>query len=134
MSAADVAVVREILDTFNRGDYEASEALLHDEIELHQARAIPDTDDYYGKEEWLRGIGRWLSGFERGFQYVPIELIDAPGGVFAEVRLSGRGRESGVPLEQVIYHVWRVRDGKAIRCSVHWGEEEARREAGLEPR
>jgi ketosteroid isomerase-like protein len=134
MSDADVAVVRRLFDAFNAGDFDTATALLHDDIELHQARAIPDTDDYYGKEAFVQGIVRWLSGFERGFRYEPIELIDAPNGVFAIVRLSGRGRESGVPLERDVFQVWRTRDGQLSRCSVHWGDPEpARREAGLEP-
>jgi ketosteroid isomerase-like protein len=132
MSAADVAVIRGVLEAFNAGDYETATAMLHEEIEFHQARAIPDADDYFGKDAVVQGIVRWLSGFERGFQYVPIELLDAPAGVLTTVRLSGRGRESGVALEQEIFQVWQVRDGKAARCSVHWAEEDARREAGLE--
>jgi hypothetical protein len=36
MSAADVEPIREMYEAFNRGDYEGSAALLHDEVELDQ--------------------------------------------------------------------------------------------------
>jgi ketosteroid isomerase-like protein len=131
MSAADVAVIRELLEAFNRGDYDGSTAMFHDEIELHQASEIPDTGTYVGKDEVVRGIVRWLSGFERGFQYVPEEMIDAGDCVYVRIRLHGRGRGSGVELDQEIFHVWEVRDGKAFRCRVFWRQDEAREAAGL---
>jgi SnoaL-like domain len=64
MSEADVTAVRELLEAFNRGDYQASTAMLHDEAELHQAAEVPDTRTYRGREDFARGVARWISGFE----------------------------------------------------------------------
>ncbi|MGH2991317.1 MAG: hypothetical protein ACRDMA_15935 [Solirubrobacterales bacterium] len=50
--------------------------------------------DVARKEEVVRGIVRWLSGFERGFQYVPEEIVDAGECVFVRIRLRGRGRKA----------------------------------------
>ncbi len=132
MSAADVEVIREMLDAFNREDYDRSTALRHDQIELHQAAEIPDSDTYIGKDQFLRGMARWLSGFERGFQYLPEELIDCGDRVFARVMLRGRGRESGVELEQPTFHIYEVRDDEISRIQVFFKEDEARSAAGLE--
>jgi ketosteroid isomerase-like protein len=131
MSAADAAVIREMLEAFNRGDYEASTAMLHDDVELHQAPEIPDTGTYVGKEEVVRGIVRWLSGFERGFQYVPEEVTDVGERVLVRIRLHGRGRGSGVELDEEIFWVSEVRDGKAFRVRVFWREDDALEAAGL---
>ncbi|CAN5480138.1 hypothetical protein BH20ACT15_BH20ACT15_02330 [soil metagenome] len=87
MPAADV--VQEMLERFNRGDYEGSTA--------------------------VRGLSRWLSGFESGFQYLPEELIDCGERVFVRVLLHGVGRGSGVELS-----IW-----------AFFGEAEARKAAGL---
>jgi ketosteroid isomerase-like protein len=129
--SSDARVVRELYEAFNRGDYEESTAMLHDEVELHQAAEIPDSDVYVGKEAFVRGLVRWLSGFEPGFQYVPEETTDVGERVFMRILLRGRGRGSGVELEQEIFHVWKVRDGKPFRCWVFWREDEARKAAGL---
>jgi ketosteroid isomerase-like protein len=131
MSAADVEVVREMLAAFNRQDYEASTALLHDEIEMYQASEIPGSDDYIGKEAFLHGMAAWLSGFERGFQYEPEELVDCGDRVFVRVLLRGRGRESGIQLEQHAFQLYEVRHGKVSRVRVFWDENEAREAAGL---
>ena len=131
MSAADVDVIRDTYELFNRGDYEGSAALLHDEVELHQAAEIPGADTWIGKQEFQRGLAQWLSGFERGFQYEVLELIDRDDCVFARLMLHGTGRESKVALDQEIFNVWEVQDGKAIRCRVFWSERDARSAAGL---
>jgi ketosteroid isomerase-like protein len=129
----DVRVVREMYEAFNRGDYETSTAMLHDDVELHQAEAIVDADTYVGRQDFVRGLTRWVSGFEPGFQYAVEELIDAPEGVFMRCLMRGRGRASGVDLEQRIFNVWEVRDGKPFRLRVFFREDEARRAAGLDP-
>jgi ketosteroid isomerase-like protein len=131
MSAADVELIREMYEAFNRGDYEASTAMLHPKVEMHQAAEIPDTDLYRGREEFVRGLTRWLAGWEPGFQYVPEDMIDAGDRVFMRTLLRGRGRGSGVELEQEIFHVWEVRDGRGFRCWVFWEEGPAREAAGI---
>jgi len=64
MSSANVEFIREMLETFNRGERERSIDYLHDEVELEQWPAMPDSDVYVGKEEWLRGLRLWLDEFE----------------------------------------------------------------------
>jgi ketosteroid isomerase-like protein len=131
VSAEDVRVVREMYEAFNRGEYEKATAMLHEDVELHQAPEIPDSDSYRGREEFVRGLTRWLAGFEPGFQYVPEEMFDADDRVLIRILLRARGRGSGVELEQEIFNVWEVRDGMPYRLWVFWQEEEARRAAGL---
>lgn len=127
----DARVLREMYEAFNRGEYEQSTAMLHERVELHQAATIPDTDTYVGREQFVKGLVRWLSGFEPGFQYVPEEVLDAGDRVFMRVALRGRGRGSGIELEEDIFHVWEVLDGKPFRCWVFWKGDEARKAAGL---
>jgi ketosteroid isomerase-like protein len=131
--STDARVIRELYEAFNRGDYETATAMLHDNAELHQTEAIIDSDTYVGRQEFVRGLSRWTSGFERGFQYAVEELVDAPGGVYVRCLMRGRGRTSGVALEQPVFAVWEVRDGKPFRGHVFWREDEARRAAGLDP-
>jgi ketosteroid isomerase-like protein len=131
MSAVDVEVVRKMLEAFNRRDYETSTDLFHDEVVMHQAAELPDSGTYVGKDEFLRAMALWLSGFERGFQYVPEELIDCGDRVFVRVLLRGTGRGSGVELEQEIFHVYEVHDDRIVRLWVIWTEDEARKTAGL---
>jgi hypothetical protein len=45
--------------------------------------------------------------------------------------LVGRGKGSGIEIEQQIFHVWEMREGLPWRCEVHWEEADARRSAGV---
>lgn len=132
MSSANVEVIREMLETFNRGERARSLDYLHDDVELEQWGALPDFDVYIGKEEWVRGLRLWLNEFEPDFKFIPEELTDAGDCVVARVTLRGRGRASGVEIDQEIFHVYEVRDRKLRRCRVFRDEAEARRAAGLE--
>jgi ketosteroid isomerase-like protein len=128
----DVSLIREIYDRFNAGDYERSTALLHPEVELHQWSAIPDADTYVGRDEFVRGISRWIVGFEPGFQFRVEDMREEGGRVWVRVVLMGRGRESGVPIEQEVVHVWELRDRMGSSCRVYSTEEDAWRD--LAPR
>jgi ketosteroid isomerase-like protein len=122
----DVDVIREMYRAFNRGEYEASVEMLHDRVELHQAPELPDSGSYYGKEEFQRGLALWLSGWEPGFQFLIEDATDLGDRVLMVVLLRGRGRGSGVELEDRFFHVWEVRDGKGFRCWTYRNEVAAR--------
>ena len=104
---------------------------LHPEAELHQAREIPDSDSYYGREEIIRGISLWLEEWER-FRFLPAEVIDCGGDRwFMRIHLTGKAKASGLPIESDVFHVWTFRDGAPWRCDIFWDEAEARALAGL---
>jgi uncharacterized protein len=131
MSAADVEVVTEMIDRFNRQEYEGATELLDDRIEMYQAAEIPGAEHYIGKDDFLRGMAHWLSGFERGFQYLPQETVDCGDRVFLRALMRGTGRGSGAELEQDVFQIYRVEEGRIVRVDVFWRESDAREAAGL---
>jgi ketosteroid isomerase-like protein len=48
-----------------------------------------------------------------------------------KVRLTARGRETGIPVEQRLTQVWEIRDGKATRAQAYVSLSEALEAAGL---
>ena len=60
------------------------------------------------------------------------EWIDAGDDVIALLRVTVRGRKSGVPVEQPEAHVWTVRNGKLWRLRIYETREEALKAVGLE--
>jgi hypothetical protein len=99
-------------------------AALHPDAEFHQASVVPDTDAYYGRDEVVRGIQRWLDEWER-FRYIPEEFVDLGERVYMHVRLRGRAKASGIELDQVIYHLWTFKDALPWRCEVFFDEAQA---------
>ena len=57
-------------------------------------------------------------------------MVDLGERVFMRVRLSGRGKASGIDLDQTAYRLWTFRDGMPWRCNC-LGEDAAQQAAGL---
>jgi hypothetical protein len=97
---------------------------LHPDAVFNQDATIPDTDDYYGRDEFVRGTQRWLDEWER-FRYIPEEIVDLGERVYMHVRLRGRAKASGIEIDRVIYHLWTFKDGMPWRCEVFFDEAQA---------
>lgn len=129
MSGNNVAILREL---YGRRTLDEAAELMHPDAELRQASVLPDTDDYYGRDELVRGTSLWLEEW-REFRYVAEEVTDLGERAFVRVRLSGRARTSGIKLEQIVFHLWTFRDGMPWRCEV-FSEEGPALEAAGSPR
>jgi hypothetical protein len=103
---------------------------LHPQAELHQAGVMPDADDYFGRDEFLRGALLWHEEWEE-FSYLPQGFADSGERVLVRVRVSGRGRNSGIELDLTLFHVWTFRENLPWRCQVFVDEAEALEAVGL---
>src|SRR5919204_4470939 len=100
---------------YGSGSVEELADWLHPEAEMHQAREIPDADEYVGRDEFLRGLQLWLEEWA-DFRFIPEEVIDLGDRSFVRVRLTGRSQTSGIDLRMTAFHLWAFRDGKPWRC------------------
>jgi hypothetical protein len=70
---------------------------------MRQAREVPDTDDYFGRDELVRGTNRWLEEWEE-FRFIAEDLADlGDRRALVRVRLRGRARASGIALDEVVF-------------------------------
>ena len=103
------------------------------DFELRQdASSIIDTAGVFHGKDAVRDVMREL---EESFEELKMEienLIDAPAGeVVVLVHIRGRGRGSGVEIDNHIAHVWSFRGDKAIRLVVYEEPAEALDAVGL---
>ena len=77
--------------------------------------------------EWF---GDWFRQFARDYRFDIEESRGVGDRVFLVATHHGRGRDSGVPVEERWAYVYTVREGKISRVEV-WGDRDAR-EAALE--
>ena len=124
MSQANVELVRTIYERFRADDEAGALALLHPEIVLHDRPEAPDPQVYHGHDGVLRSLGDSRETFE-GLDVAPEEFIDAGEHVVVVFRFVGKGRESGVPIDERLAHLWTIHDGKAVRMAVHSSREDA---------
>jgi ketosteroid isomerase-like protein len=131
MSQENVEVVRSVYGAWNRGDQETALGFAHPEIVIDASRRVFNPTTYVAKEGARRLFADTDEVWEQ-FHTELDELTDTADRVVVTGRLIGKGRASGVEVEQPIADVWTVRDGRIIRGELNFtGRREALEAAGL---
>jgi uncharacterized protein len=128
VSQENVEVVRAAWEAFTRRDNEAVFGLYDPEVEIHDVFYDRIYRGLDGVREYFR---EWVSTFDALGSQVD-EWFDAGDDVVAVLRSRGRGKRSGVPVEQRQSHVWTLRDGKLWRLRIYASKDEALKAVGLE--
>jgi uncharacterized protein len=130
VSPEELAAVEGAYDAFARGDVDAlRERYLHPEIEWRTTTEVPFLGTYNGIDEFLGGMAEWIEPFDEITTEV-IETIDAGDRVVVGHRMRGRGRDSGVDVDLLLWQVVTVRDGKLARMHDYTSRQEALEAAG----
>jgi ketosteroid isomerase-like protein len=130
MARTSVDVVRESYEAMGRGDMEALMELLDPNIEIRERPESPDARTYLGHEGVVASLRQSTETF-RDLEFHPERFFDAGDRVVVIVRMRGRGKESGVPVEDRLAHLWTVRAGKAVELQAYTDPGEALEAAGI---
>jgi ketosteroid isomerase-like protein len=130
MSQENVDKTRDFIDAYNRRDFDAAMASFDPDVEWilpeHQS-----SDSGRGPDE----IRRFWEGIDETFdelQLEPQEFIDAGDRVATRLRHHGRGKGSGIEINEELYHqVVTFRDGRMVRIEYFADWAEALQAAGL---
>ena len=128
MSQENIEVVRRGIDAFNRGE-EAFD-LLDPEIEWTTTGIFVEPRTRSGHEGVRQYLGSLADDFER-VHVEPEELIAVDEHVIVPVRVTGRGRLSGVPVEVDATLLYSLRGGKIVRIRNYGDKAEALEAVGL---
>jgi ketosteroid isomerase-like protein len=130
MSQENVDKARDFIDAYNRRDFDAAVEWFDPEIDW-VLPARQRSDSCRGPEE----VKRFWEGLDETFEDLtlhPQEFIDAGDRVATRLRHSGRGKESGIEIDEVLYHqVATFRDGRIVRLEYFAEWVEALDAAGL---
>ena len=98
-----------------------------------------DRQTYPDFPQHLQGLAPFLAFCEQyrdgwiNMVQEPLEVVDAPGGrIFALIRQSGRGRQSGVPIVIHFFALYTIRDRKMRKVEYFRHRADALQAAGLE--
>jgi len=127
MSQENVEIVRSFTEAYLRGDHVAAVAYLAPDVVYEVGQELPARRP----DELLAIWKRWEAEWER-IELIPEAYIDAGDQVVVAVRYSGRGRASGLELEDRLFEVHTLRDGKVARKRDFRTRAEALEAAGLE--
>jgi ketosteroid isomerase-like protein len=115
---------------FSRGDLDAVLKLIDPGVELRDRPESPDASVYHGHDGVRESLARSVEMFET-LDFIPERFVEQGDHMVVTIMMRGRGRGSGVPVEDEIAHLWTVRDGRAVALQVYSDEAEALRAAGV---
>jgi len=115
----------------SEGGFVAVADLIDDDFTMDSPHGVEarQVHDKAGLEEWF---GKMEEVWEGSMSFEPEEIIPLDEEqVLAAVRTGGRGGRTGIELDQMIFHLYRVRDGKLVRLTTHFTRGDALEAAGL---
>jgi ketosteroid isomerase-like protein len=124
VSPEDLDIVRRAYDAFARGDLNALQEFLSPDIEWRTTPDVPFLGNYRGIDEFLRAMNEWTEPFDELTTTVE-EMIDTGDRVVVRHRMRGRGTDSGVEVDLVLWQVVTVEDGQLTRMYDFATSEEA---------
>lgn len=117
-------------EALNRGDCDATLAVLAEDVVWHESAELPGAGEIRGREAVRVFLGEFLETWEQFEQ--EIEATEVSDGLVAVfVHAWGVGRGSGIEIDTHYAHVWTVRDGKGVHVDAYRDPEDARRALGL---
>ncbi|MBA2479911.1 MAG: nuclear transport factor 2 family protein [Planctomycetes bacterium] len=129
MSQENVEIVRGIYRA--TGPEEDFYAILDEDIEWDATNTrAPDAGVYRGLPAFKRAYGAWRSAWDC-YEVTADEVMEAGDSVVAITRQRGRGRQSGISVDQPMVAVYTFRNRKVVRFGVYATKAEALEAVGL---
>ena len=120
VSQKNIEIIRGAFEAWDTEGLTAALAFVDPDAEMQLAPSILDEDAIRGRD----AIGAYLTSVvEELWDSFGIEVTDyertGPRHVVVDVRMSGRGRASGAPVEQRFVEAFEIRDGRIVRWGVY---------------
>ena len=130
MSEENVEVVRAAFDAYLRGDEPGMLGRVAPDVIVTQFPDQADVRDYHGHA----GVGEVMSEWIEAWEDWSIEMLHVRGlgeVVLLAARQRGRGRASGVPMDEAVTFAFSMREGKICRWQMFHSEQQALEAIGL---
>ena len=121
----------------NSGDVGAALAMFDPDLELRLAKdanavwGLDFEEVYRGPEGFAQFLARLSEAWEE-FRWEPTDYRDAGDQVVVYIRMTARGRGSGIEVERDMTHVCDIRNGRLIRHETFFDRAGALEAAGLQ--
>jgi ketosteroid isomerase-like protein len=131
MSQRNVEVIRRGFEALSSGDIERIVEFVDPEFEGQVPPALsPEPDTYRGHA----GIRRYFQSFWDAMEDIRFQaeqLWEAGDSVVVDTRMTARGKQTAIAVEQRFGQIWTLRDGRAIAVENFASVGDALEAAGL---
>jgi uncharacterized protein len=119
---SNVDIVRAAFDAFGRADFDAVLEICDPEIVVRDPARTGATFD--GPDGLRRFFEEWLESWEE-YRSEPVEFIESGDEIFVRTVQTGRGKLSGIEINQDLFQVFRMRDGKLVEYRLYTDHDDA---------
>jgi ketosteroid isomerase-like protein len=130
MAETNIDRVRAGYEALDRGDVDAVREFIHPEARMRDRPEIPDATTYIGWDGVLLSLRASRETFE-DFHFVPERFFENEDKIVAVIKMVGKGRASGIPVQERIAHLWTIRDDLAVALQAYTDPADALGAAGL---
>lgn len=107
--------VQGVYEAFAKGDIPAVLGFLSSDVDWTEAEGFPYGGTYTGPDAVLEGVFMRLGTEWESFAVVPDEFIDGGDTVVVLGKYRGTYKATGKSFQANFAHVWKVREGKAVK-------------------
>jgi ketosteroid isomerase-like protein len=116
MSRENIEVIRAFMASPNAGDWDSMFAWFAPDVELRDLAHAPDVPEVLrGPEAIRRVVAGWIETYDE-FRTEVYEYVDADPWVICDTRWYGKGKGSGMEIDQRVADAYEVKDGKIARA------------------
>ena len=107
--------IKAVYDAFAKSDIPGVLGVLSADIAWTEAEGFPYGGTYHGPKAVLEGVFMRLGSEWIGFAAVPHEFIDGGDTIVVLGKYSGTYKKTNKSFQADFAHVWKLREGKAVR-------------------
>ena len=115
MATTPLKIIESLYEALASGDVATVQPLLDPQIEWTEADGFPLSGTYHGPQAVLEGVLMRLAAEWDGFKTTPAEFVDGGETIVVLGNYSGTYKATRKSFRAPFAHVWKVREGKAIR-------------------
>jgi ketosteroid isomerase-like protein len=131
MSLENVELVRRGFEAFNSGDIERILSFTGADFEIEVPPGLSAEPDTYRGHA---GVRRYFQSFDEAMDEVHFQaerFWDAAEAVVVDARVTARGKQTAIPVEQRAAQLWTIQGGRVIRIRAYASLSEALETVGL---
>jgi len=116
--------LRDSYAALNRRDIEGTVAVLDEDARWVEHSDLPEAGSYRGRETIRAFLEHFLDSWDRFEQQIE-DVREEQECVLLFIRLTARGKGSGIDVESRYAHLWLMQEGRGVRVDAYYDRESA---------